>query len=121
MTAILVDKPIDLALLDQELTAAGVVHQALGTVGGYLYTYTAQGQPTQLPASAVAVYTAHVPPPPPPIPDYGTDDMPRTQLAQTVADLRAYLVLTAPTNAQTVAAFRLTLRVLFFVLKRVFT
>lgn len=53
-----------------------------------------------------------------PVPDYGADDTPREQLVQAVSDLRTYLALASPTNAQTITAFKLLVRVVLFMLRR---
>lgn len=119
MTVIVVDKPLDLSLLSQQLTTAGITHRGLGITAGQLHTYAATGIYEELPEAAVAVYSSHVPASPPPTPDYGSDDTPRSQVAAAVQNLRDYLALSSPTNAQTVAAFKLSVRVLLFVLKRI--
>ncbi len=54
-------KVIDLAQLQVELVAAGVAVTALGSDTITVYTYTAQGQPTDLPNGAAAVLAAHTP------------------------------------------------------------
>jgi len=59
-------------------------------------------------------------PPPPPPPDYG-DDIPSdfdSKLSETVANIRAYLSLPAPTNAQTIAVIKLLCRVVLWQLRR---
>jgi hypothetical protein len=52
-------------------------------------------------------------------PDYGNDaaDL-EAQAAQAITMLRNYLALQAPTNAQTLAALRLTIRVVLAMAKR---
>ena len=65
-----VTKRIDLELLGQELTAAGVPVNGLGHTGtdtdGEVYTYTTDvpGDATELPPEAFPVVDAHVAPPP---------------------------------------------------------
>jgi hypothetical protein len=60
-------KRVDLALLDAELTAAGVPHHALGTQGTgddvLLHTYDAGGLVAGLPPEAQPVVDAHMAPP----------------------------------------------------------
>lgn len=63
----LVTKPIDLTLLDEELATAGVAHRGLGLSGTRpetgdeqdLHTYTVDGQPTDLPTEAEPIVEAH--------------------------------------------------------------
>lgn len=68
-----------------------------------------------------ALYAAHDPTPNPPAPALLNTDQAEglDGLAGTVDTLRQYYNLASPSNAQTVGAFKLSLRVLFFVLKRV--
>lgn len=118
-------KAVDLVQLAAELTAAGVAHRGLGTAGGRLYTYDADGAITELPPAAAAVVAAHVPPPPPAPPDFGAD-VPqdgayRSQAAAAVAALRDYLAQPAPTAPQTVAALKLTIRAVLWLLRRQLT
>lgn len=60
-------KRVDLALLADELQAAGVPFNALGTTGDgddvMLWTYDADGALTELPTEAIPVVDAHVAPP----------------------------------------------------------
>lgn len=112
-------KRVDLPQLQAELATAGVPVPGLGTAGDDLHTYTATGEPTDLPAAAAPVVTAHTPPPIPPTPDYGTDAQPSDQIATAVTNLRNYLALATPTAAQTAAVIRLLCRVALFVLRRV--
>lgn len=58
--------PVNLPQLAAELTAAGVAHRSLGTIGDQLHTYDEAGVPVDLPAGAVAVVAAHTPPAVPP-------------------------------------------------------
>lgn len=53
-------------------------------------------------------------------PDFGNDPVTHTgtQLADAVTNLRAYLGLASPTNAQTIAAFKLLIRVVLFLVRR---
>jgi hypothetical protein len=60
-----------------------------------------------------------VPPPAPVVPDAGGDDTPREQLVDAVTNLRAYLALASPTNTQTINAFKLLVRVVLGVLRRI--
>jgi hypothetical protein len=86
----------DLAPFRASLEAAGLEVGALGTAGGYLHTYDADGAVADLPQAmrsqiraAVAAYT-------PPAPsDYGTDaaDIDQ-QAADAVAALRAFIAKT---------------------------
>lgn len=65
------------------------------------------------------VVTAHVPAPPPPLPDYADEETTRAQLVSAVDNLRSYLALSSPTNAQTISAFKLLIRVVLFLCRRV--
>lgn len=59
----IVNKAIDLNVLQQELVAAGVAVTALGlSAGNNLYTYDANGGIIDVPAGAAAVVTAHAGP-----------------------------------------------------------
>ncbi len=61
------------------------------------------------------------PPDPPPVlpsPNYGADTIPLDQALTAVSNLRAYLALDTPTNAQTLAALKLTIRVVLHLLRR---
>lgn len=113
-----VNKVIDIKQLEGEMLVAGLTIRGLGRSGTNLFTYTVQGAITEPPAGAQAVVDAHVPTPPPGLPDYGTDDTPRDQLADTVTQLRQYLAVASPTNAQTIAAFKLLVRVVLYILRR---
>jgi hypothetical protein len=55
-----INKEVDLAKLEQELTAAGIVHNALGMAGDDLFTYDANGIQVELPPEAQAVVDNHV-------------------------------------------------------------
>ena len=72
------------------------------------------GQPT--PAEVNALLAG------PPMPDFGadveTEDAWRPKAIEAVSNLRAYLALQNPTNAQTVAAFRVLVRVVLFLVRR---
>lgn len=75
-----VTKPLDLALLEQELAAASVPANGLGVSGRpplepgdkQLYTYDAAGEIADLPPSAVPVVDAHTAPPA--VVDYAEQD-----------------------------------------------
>jgi len=54
-------KKIDLALLQTELAAAGIVVPALGTAGDDLHTYDVSGAVVDVPAGVAAVLSAHDP------------------------------------------------------------
>lgn len=62
-----VDKRLDLPLLEQELTTAGVPVNGLGHHGtdtdGEVYTFTPTGEVLEIPAAGVPVVEAHVAPP----------------------------------------------------------
>lgn len=62
-------KIVDLVKLGQELTAAGIPHNALGTAGDEVFTYNEKGEPMELPTEAMPVIDAHVLPLPEPDPD----------------------------------------------------
>lgn len=119
---ILNGKRIDLPQLEAELTAAGVTHRRLGTVGDDLHTYTATGGYQDLPAGAGAVIAAHVPPPIPAAPDYGADlQTPAefaSQAAVAVTNLRAYINAPAPTAGQTTAVVKLLCRIALVLIRR---
>lgn len=55
------------------------------------------------------------------LPQFGGDDTPLDQVAAGVVQLRAYLALPAPTQAQSTAALKLLIRGFLFVLKRMLT
>jgi hypothetical protein len=61
-------------------------------------------------------------PTPPPTPDFGDEIPPNyeEQLASAVTNLRAYLGLSSPTAGQTVAALKLLIRVVLFLVHRTF-
>lgn len=65
----IVTKPLDLPLLQQQLAAGGVAVAALGshetqTPGAHeLYTFDGEGRPLELPPAAVPIVDAHVAPP----------------------------------------------------------
>jgi len=52
-------KVVNLARLCEELTTAGVVHNALGTAGDEIFTYDSNGTPIELPPEAKAVIDTH--------------------------------------------------------------
>ena len=69
-----------------------------------------------------AVIAAHdpTPTPTPPAPNFG-EDIPSdfdSKLAETVANLRAYLALPTPTNAQTLAVVKLICRIVLWQIRR---
>jgi hypothetical protein len=70
------------------------------------------------PAQVNSVIAAHVPAPPPTPPDYGTDTTPLNQIADAVSQLRQYLQLATPTNAQTITAFKITIRLALLLARR---
>lgn len=119
-------KAVVLDQLESELMAAGVAIHGLGTSGllqddnAEIYTYDAGGAVADLPAEAGPVIAAHVVPVPPTPPDFGTDAPAdySFQLANAVDNLRQYLQASSPTQAATVAALKLTIRVLLYVLRR---
>lgn len=113
---------VDLRRLQAELAAAGITVPALGTNGDDLHTYDADGALLDLPPAAQAVLNAHVPPPAFVPPDYDDDDADGTgtHLAQAVASLRQYRAADTPTQAQTVAALKLTIRLVLLLARRSF-
>lgn len=124
----IVTKRLDLTLLEQQLLAAGVVFRHLATVSTLidtpgvvnLLTYNMEGMLIELPPEAVPVVDAHVAPADPDPPDYGTDEPGsdfRVQAAQIVQQARGYLNNPAPTNAQNVAALKMSIRVLLFIIR----
>jgi hypothetical protein len=68
----------------------------------------------------ITVTPPPAPPPPPPTPDYGADvpDDYQTQLANAVNQLRQYLGVASPSQAQSTAALKLLIRVVLFIAKR---
>lgn len=66
----LVNKNINLSQLENELKAAGIAVDGLGTYdnkdGKAIHTYDAEGIPVDLPETAQAVIDNHVPNPQPP-------------------------------------------------------
>jgi hypothetical protein len=114
-------KRVTLPKLQAEAQAASVAVGELGTAGDDLVTWDADGHTVDVPPAMQPVLAAHVADPlPAPLPvlDVGSDAAPPDQLADAVTQLRAYLALAAPTNAQTIAAFKLLIRVVLFVLRR---
>lgn len=118
-------KDIDLSQLEQELKAAGVSIRGLGTTGNdpatdlQVLTYDEGGALVELPSEAAAVIAAHTPTPPPPEPNYGGDAVDIDKgAAAAVTQLRAFLALTPPTNAEIVANDKLQNRVLLAILRR---
>lgn len=90
--------------------------------GETLHTYDRDGGLLDLPPEAQAVVDAHVPPPEFVAPDYGDEPLAAVEgdrLAQAVQQLRTYLGTTSPTQAQTVAAVKLTIRVVLVLARRV--
>lgn len=61
---------------------------------------------------------ADPPPAVPPRADYGPDTPTDDQVAQAVADLRAFLANTSPSNAQVLAHVKLLTRAVLFIAKR---
>lgn len=112
-------KIVDLVQLRAELNAAGISITALGITGDDLHTYDANGAAQDLPAGAATVVAAHVPPAPI---DFGSDaSSDRQAVVDAVASLRQYLGAASPNQAQTIAALKLLIRVVLFVLKRSLT
>jgi hypothetical protein len=56
----------DLAPLAEELAAAGVAFNGLGTRAMRVFTYDGEGRPSELPGAALAVIQSFVPPDPAP-------------------------------------------------------
>jgi hypothetical protein len=115
-------KVVDLPQLLAELNAAGIPASGLIQNQDDLLTNDVGGQQIDLPAAAAPVIAAHVPTPPLVI-DYGTDapaDYAATQLQIAVTNLRQYLQAASPTQAATVAALKLTIRVVLFLARRQF-
>jgi hypothetical protein len=118
-------KRVDLPQLQAELIAGGVNVPALGMAGDDLFTYTPEGDPIDLPPAAAAIIAAHVPPPEPQRPDFGpdvpTDGAYLAQASAAVGLLRDYLAAPTPTAAQTVAALKVAIRALLWLLRRQLT
>ncbi len=107
-----------------------------GPLLGYVRTLDGQGIPWPAPgntdADEVRAWLALgnvadppiLPPPPPPVPDYGGDvdtEQVFWEQAQTaVQNLRAYIALSSPTAAQTVAVVKLLCRIVLFFIRRMF-
>lgn len=53
------DKTVDLVQLEQELQAAGIKINSLGTSAGDVFTYDEQGRKMELPKAARSVLDAH--------------------------------------------------------------
>lgn len=114
-------KRVTLPKLQTEARTAGVTVGDLGTAGDELVTWDVDGHTVDVPRAMQPVLAAHVADPlPAPLPalDVGSDAAQPDQLADAVTQLRAYLALAAPTNAQTIAAFKLLIRVTLFILRR---
>lgn len=117
-----VTKRLDLPLLGTQLIAAGIAHSGLclsGPTGNAtLIAVDSGGASVELPPAAQPVVDAHVAPDPPAPLDFGSDDSQRGQLNDAVAQLRQYLGIANPTAAQSSAALKLVIHVLFFVMKQ---
>jgi hypothetical protein len=117
-------KDVSLVQLQAELIAAGVDVKGLGTTGSLkdgteeVHTFDDAGAPVDLPQAASAVIAAHTPPQPPPAPDFGGDAAMPAQIAGAVTQLRQYLQITSPSQAQNAAALKLVIRGLFVLLQR---
>jgi hypothetical protein len=115
--------------LGQGAIVPGSVTSLEGLVSGRDFTVDAAGGTVTLSTAAGRAlltfdFEPVVPPPPlppaAPTPDFGAD-LPADyaqQLADGVAQLRAYLALSSPLPAQSTAALKLLIRVLFFLLRR---
>lgn len=114
------DKPVDLNKLEDELIAAGILVHGLALIGDDLQAVQGDGTIVDLPPGAQAIINAHVSPPVIPMPDFGSDGTPLDQVAAAVQNLRAYIALGAPTQAQTVAVVKLLCRCALFLLKQGF-
>jgi hypothetical protein len=118
-------KQVSLRQLEAELAAAGVTVRGLGIVDGALHTYDEDGAVIDVPPAAAAIIAAHVPPPEPQRPDFGadvpTDGAYLAQASAAVGLLRDYLALQAPTGPQTVAALKVAIRALLWLLRRQLT
>lgn len=120
----IVSKPVILHKLQAEMQSAGLPIQ--GLVGAHnsqgqqiILDTTTTGEWVELPPGSQAVIDAHDGTPPL-TPDFGTD-LPEDyadQLAPVVNQLRAYLALAAPTQAQSTAALKLMVRGTLFLLRR---
>jgi hypothetical protein len=113
-----------LHLLDADLKTAGLLSRGLTLDGTTLMTSDAGGNPAELSAAAQAFVAAYTPPAPPPVPTWGaetqTPDQMADQLATAVGNIRAYINLGAPTEAQRKAYENLLGRGLLFLLHREF-
>lgn len=107
-------------LLTADLTAAGHLPEGRGLsmLGEELQTSDDEGAPMELSPAAQAFVLGWSPPEPPEPPDFGEEAQPDDQLADAVAQLRAYLALASPTAAQSTAALKLAIRGLFLLLRR---
>lgn len=114
-------KAVDLVKLKAEAIAAGVaLPRGLGRVGLELHTYDAQGVIVEPPAGMTAVLAAHDGTPPAP-PNYGSDApdiADNATVVQWVADTRAFLALSPPTQAQTLAQVQRNARALLAIVRR---
>ena len=121
-----VNKKIDLDLLQKELRDAGVPFRVLAMVPTGIDgewdihdQNILDGSPLELSELGQQIIRDHVAPEYPD-PDFGEDEPPenfREQAAQVVQQFRAYLGLAAPTNAQSIAAIKLLIRVQLFIIR----
>lgn len=104
-------KVVKLEQLRDEMVTAGLVVRGLSKIGDDILIANGAGELIEPQAGTQAVITAHVPAPDPAAPDYGTDDTKRDQLADAVTQLRQYLGVASPTQAQSTVALKLLIRV----------
>lgn len=112
-------KAVDLVKLGQEAVAAGVaIPRGLSTTATDLMTYDTDGHQVEPPAGMAPVLAAHTPDPPPPTPVYGPDaaDL-QKQAAAAVSQLRSFIALAPPTNADVVNNAKMQNRVLLAIIQ----
>lgn len=121
----IVAKTLSLPLLEGQLAAAGVTVRGLGTrtVDGQtdLHTYDASGGIIDVPPAAAGVVSAHTAPviaPPDWGPDLQTPDEFAAQAAAAVANLRGFIAVPTPTNAQVIAVVKLLCRIALVFIRR---
>lgn len=108
-------KRVNLNQLETELRASGITLRALAVSADDLKLVNDSNAQIEPPPSAVTVIANHVPPP---LTDYGGDSQPRDQLTTAVNNIRQYLAIASPTNAQVIAEVRLLSRCVLFLLQQ---
>jgi hypothetical protein len=115
-------KAVNLGQLETELRNAGVaITKGIGVMADDLHTYTSGGDPVSITGStAQGVVNAHVASPAAPLLgiDFVTGSQSPDQMATVVTNLRAFLNNPSPTNADSIAALKLVIRVVLWMCRK---